>query len=472
MLVLPLALLALSMVSTPRPAPLIHSVTDIGHEFTFYFDGRFARQYLPGGVDERNWGTLARCDLTGANLLVLSSGGTPCPYTPDDIAKVRGFLEVGGGVVVLGDYARFRQETGYRLNELARAFGAEFADVAASGTPVADPGLHARDVVLRAGKTLRLDEPARWKVLLRDGAGHPLLARRPVGKGQLLLAARGLAGQKPDASDPINAEWWTPLLQDLAKGKPADPAQRPRTSWAEHAEERDGITLEYTDYTKPYAEDVFAMYRKIRPLQEKLLGVPPAKGTLARFLLLPTDGGGFSSGDRIGIAVWWGGFPEKQYGMAELIGHEATHSWVLPFAEPMWNEGLATYVGILLGRELGLEADADASLNQWLEGARKLDPKFDALDLLDEKAPHVVQMAKPMWIWEQLRKECPDILARYFRAKRRLADPARIQRYTADDCVAVLSAAIGRDLFPWFRSLGVNVEAQRASIGGVARKER
>lgn len=466
MLVLPLALLALSLVSTTRPAPLIHSVTDIGHEFSFYFDGRFARQYLPGGVDERNWGTLARCDLTGANLLVLSSGPTPCPYTPEDIAKVRGFLEAGGGVVVLGDYARFRRETGYRLNELARAFGAEFADQPLDDSPVfvVNPQLHAERIAFRGGKTLRLDEPALWSVLLSDGAGHVLLARRPVGKGQLLLASRGLAGQKPDASDPINAEWWTPLLQALVKGKPADPAQRPRTSWAEHAEERDGITLEYTDYTKPYAEEVFAMYRKIRPLQEQLLGVPPSKGALARFLLLPTDGGGFSSGDRIGIAVWWGGFPEKQYGMAELIGHEATHSWVLPFAEPMWNEGLATYVGILLGRELGLKADADASLGQWLEGARQHDPKFETLDLVDQKAPHVVQMAKPMWIWEQLRKERPDILARYFQAKRRLADPARLKRYSADDCVAVLSAAMGRDLFPWFRSLGIKVEAGRTRI--------
>lgn len=464
MLVLPLAVLALLPTPQTRADAVVHSITDIGHEFSFYFDGRFARQYLPGGVDERNWGTLARCDLANANLLVLSSGATPCPYTRDDIAKVRGFLEAGGGVVALGSYVTFRDETSYRLNELARAFGAEFADVDASGTPSPAPSLAATSVVFRGGKVVRLDEPALWSVLLSDGAGHVLLARRPVGKGQLLLAARGLAGQKPDASDPINAEWWTPLLQDLVKGKPADPAQRPRTSWAEHAEERDGITLEYTDYTKPYAEEVFAMYRKIRPLQEQLLGVPPSKGTLARFLLLPTDGGGFSSGERIGIAVWWGGFPEQQYGMAELIGHEATHSWVLPFAEPMWNEGLATYVGILVGRELGLKADADASLGQWLEGARQHDPKFETLDLVDQKAPHVVQMAKPMWIWEQLRKERPDILARYFQAKRRLADPARLTRYSADDCVAVLSAAMGRDLFPWFRSLGIKVEAGRTGI--------
>ena len=72
-------------------------------------------------------------------------------------------------------------------------------------------------------------------------------------------------------------------------------------------------------------------------------------------------------------------------------------------------------------------------------------------------------MAKPMWIFEQLRKEKPDILARYFRAKRRLA-PASLGRYTADDSAAVLSVAAGRDLFPWLRSLGISVERSRAKV--------
>ena len=73
-------------------------------------------------------------------------------------------------------------------------------------------------------------------------------------------------------------------------------------------------------------------------------------------------------------------------------------------------------------------------------------------------------MAKPMWIWERLRKEKPDILARYFRLKRKLADPRKLKRYTADDCVAVLSRAMGRDLFPWFQSLGIKVDRQAAKI--------
>jgi hypothetical protein len=44
--------LALHAQETRRVAGPIHSVTDISHEFTFYFDGRFARDYLPeNGAD-------------------------------------------------------------------------------------------------------------------------------------------------------------------------------------------------------------------------------------------------------------------------------------------------------------------------------------------------------------------------------------------------------------------------------------
>jgi hypothetical protein len=151
--------------------------------------------------------------------------------------------------------------------------------------------------------------------------------------------------------------------------------------------------------------------------------------------------------------------------MVELLGHEATHSWVLPFAEPMWNEGIATYVGIVLGRELGLGADADATLKGWIDGAKQHDPDMTKIDIAHGKdVPHVVGMAKPMWIWEQLRAEKPDLLALYFQAKRRLIDPAVRKEYTADDSVAVLSVAMGRDLFPWFQSLAITVDRAKTTV--------
>ena len=57
-----------------------------------------------------------------------------------------------------------------------------------------------------------------------------------------------------------------------------------------------------------------------------------------------------------------------------------------------------------------------------------------------------------------------DALARYFQAKRRLADPAKMDKYTPDDCVAVMSVAMERDLFPWMQSLGLTVDKAKTKI--------
>jgi hypothetical protein len=454
-------------VPAEDPPFRVHSITDISHEFTFYLDGRFGKNYvLPdGGADARNWATLHECDLSPANLLVLASGATPCPYLPEDIALVRAFLEEGGGVLVLGDFGTFRDEKDYRLNEIARAFGAEFAEEAAKEPLRADPDLRAEDVRTYGGKTVRLERPEDWKILLRDADGRVVLARRSVGKGSLALGSRALAGQKPDATDPINEAWWRPLLRDLARGKPVDPRRPPQGKMPEREVERDGLRIRYSEYLEATADEIFAIYARSRPALERILGVPPAPDMLTSLILLPTGGGGFSSGREIGLGIWWGGFPKERYGMVELLGHEATHSWVLPFAEPLWNEGIATYVGIALGRELGHREEADATLRRWIEGARRHDPDLTRMDLAAEEGiPHEVRMAKPMWIFEELRKETPDILARYFRAKRTLIDPKTARRYGAEDSVAVLSQAAGRDLFPWFRSLGVRLERSRTAV--------
>ncbi|MHC4502497.1 MAG: hypothetical protein ACYTFI_04255, partial [Planctomycetota bacterium] len=327
--------------------------------------------------------------------------------------------------------------------------------------------LTAAEAVPGSSRTARVAGAGKveWEVLVRDAAGKVVAARRKVGKGKLLVCSRGLSGRQPNAKDPINAEWWVPLLRDLAGGKRVDPKRRPKSLRPENVVVREGLRIRYSDYMEPFAEEIFKIYQECRPVIERILGVPPAKGMLSGLILLPTGGGGFSSGREIGLGTWWGGFPERRYGMIELLGHEATHSWVLPFGEPLWNEGIATYVGIQLGRALGQNKDADATLARWIKSARRHDPDMTKCDLAKGKGlSHAVRMAKPMWIWEELRKEKPDILARYFQAKRRLADPKKLKRYTADDSVAVLSIAAGRDLFEWFRSLGISVDRKRATI--------
>lgn len=66
-------------------------MTDLSHEFTFYADGRFLKQYLEGNGNQnaRNGGTLHACDLSTVNLLVLMSGVTPCPYASIAVSAKR-----------------------------------------------------------------------------------------------------------------------------------------------------------------------------------------------------------------------------------------------------------------------------------------------------------------------------------------------------------------------------------------------
>lgn len=466
---LALTMALMSAGAAAQAAAPIHSISDISHEFSFYMDGRFATQYLPkDGVsrDARNWGTLHKCDLSNVNLLVLASGPTPCPYLPQDVAAVTDFLGEGGAVVLLGDWGVFREEEQYRPNELAMSLGAVFTETPAQVPLVASEALGATgEITFYGGKTLQLQRPEQWEVLIRDANRRIVLARRRVGQGWLIVGARGLAGTRPDASDPINAQWWTPLLQAATANKLVDPNLPADGQGFDNTVSQDGLSLSYSDYMAPYADIIMDIYRRCRPVQERIMGVPPSPGMLTNLLLLPTGGGGFSSGVAIGLGVWWGDFPAEQYGMIELLGHEATHSWVLPFPEPMWNEGIATYVGIQMGRELGVAEDAEATLKGWIDGARKHDPDMTKFDLAAGKdVPHVVGMAKPMWIFEQLRAEQPDIVARYFQAKRRLIDPTTRTQYTADDSTAVLSVAAGRDLFPWFQSLGISVDRERTDI--------
>ncbi len=444
----------------------IHCVTDISHEFTFYFDGRFGRNYVvPNGIDVRNWGTLHKYDFSNVNLLILQSSASPCPYLPEDIEAVRKFLAEGGGVVVLGDYSLFRKEPKYRLNALVKRFGAEFVNESAQKPLRGYSILEREEIDSYSPKIIGLDESVDWDVLVKDARDRAVMARRRVGKGHLVVASRSLSGHKPDASDPINDSWWKPLLKQITANKPVDPKRRPRHQMPENRTERERLPIQYSDYMKSHADAIYAVYDQCFPVIQEVMGVPPSEGMLTKLILLPTGGGGFSSGSSIGLAAWWGNFPEKKYGMVELISHESTHSWVHPFTEPMWNEGIATYVGILVGRRMGLAEDADSTLAGWIRGARRHDKDMAKYDLANGRdVPHVVRMAKPMWIFEQLRKEKPDIVARYFQTKRKLATPDKIKKYTADDSVAVLSIAMGRNLFGWFQSLGITVDRSKAQI--------
>lgn len=433
----------------------IHSVSDISHEFTFYMDGRFYSQYIQGnGADERNWGTLWKLDLSNTNLLVLASGMTEVPYEQKSVDHVKKFVSEGGAVVILSD-ARGVDPSKLPIQPMAEAFGAKFRTEQA----IAPARKGAEEVTFRGGGILGLT--GSWTTVVRDSNDQPLLAWRTYEKGRVLVGARGLFGSNPDASDNINASWVRPLLQSLVVGKPVEASRPHRGQFAELSRKVGPLTLEYHEGTQRFADGISREYQEIRPHLVAVTGVEPAPGMIAKMLMLPTGGGGFSSGERIAIGAWWGGYPKNRYPMVELISHEAGHSWVLPHPEPVWNEPIATYLGIKVGMRMGMKREAEETLKSTMERARRKDPDFKTVDIGAPGAPNDVIWGKTYFIFEELeRMHGPGALAKYFRAKR-VYVPASKQDYSLDDCVEVWSRAVRKDLFPWFRSLGIKVDRNR-----------
>ncbi|MCB9919122.1 MAG: hypothetical protein H6832_12030 [Planctomycetes bacterium] len=447
---------------------------DISQEFTFYMDGRFFTQYLQGiAKDARNWGSLHRLDLHNVNLLVLADGDRRIPYSKATIAHVAKYVEGGGTLLVMAK----RGDPMPPVNALLRRFGASIGR-AACKPPLRGSGRLA-DVSIQGRPSTFFSCNETWTPLIvarsrdasTDGTSHPaddandlpLLALRDHGKGHVLIGARGLFGQRPDAKDDINEAWLSPLLESLATTKAIDPDEPHRSTWAEHEKKLGALTLEYHDGTEPFARRIAEEYETVFPHLVAITGVEPARGMLKRLLILPTGGGGFSSGNRIAIGAFWGNYPEKRYPMVELIGHEAGHSWVLPYPEPLWNEPIATYLGIQVGKRLGMD-EADQTLERQIAKARKLDPDLTKIDPLAKDAPRDLVWGKAYFVFEELeRRFGPGAMAKYFRTKRTVLEHGR-KGYSMDDCVAVWSRAVGEDLFPWFRALAFDVNASKSDL--------
>lgn len=468
-----LACLLVSRWAHPSPAqesprapeaPVVHSLCDLSQSFSFYMDGRFARQYLGGQErDVRNWGTLWKADLSRTNLVVLTGGEARVPYSRSCVDHLVKYVEAGGGLLVMADGKQATEELPVPVPVAAvlERFDIEVGLERTLRETVSLELPANSSITYRGGRSLLPGKA--WETLVTDRELRPILVRRDYGRGHVLVGSRGLFGQRPDASDPINAEWITPLLQHAVKGKQVDPDKRQPSQWAELTEQIGPITLEFTEGTAPFARAIASEYAAVRPHLREAMGVDLASGMISNMLILPTGGGGFSSGNRIAIGAFWGNYPERRYPMLELICHEATHSWVLPHPEPLWNEPIATYLGIRVGQRLDMQ-EATHTLERQIADARRLDPELNKINPLEEGAPRDLIWGKSYHVFEELeRLHGPQALAKYFKTKRRLV-PADHPNYSMDDCVAVWSEAVGEDLFDWFRALAFDVNRDRVQV--------
>lgn len=447
----------------------IHAVTDLAHEFSFYADGRFYSQYMPDQKGVTNWCSLSNFDFSNANLLILLGSDNRLEYSPEDIETIKNFLQAGGGVLLFGDTESTSQ------NALLSQFGGEFSTPATLPLRISSK-LDQKNVDGKQASALELDSTRKWEVLIEDSNDRAVMARRKFGKGILLASSRYLAGNHPSAKDSINKKMWRSLLPELVSGKQIDenkPFNGCGIEDLEHHVDHGGFKLSYNDYLEPYANAMVAVYKKALPFIEKRMGVPLSPGMASHITLLATGGGGFSSGSTIGLAVWWGNFPEKEDSMVEFLTHESVHSWVLPFPE-VWNEPIATYVGNLVMMDMGYKNEGLTRIQKTIDRARLHDPGMNLYDLqgnltgegkeLDNASKNNIHWGKTFWILEQLRKENPDFIAEYFQLKRKYARPDKITHYDMNTTVALLSKVMDKDLFHWFNLHGIPVEKDQSEI--------
>lgn len=456
---------------TKASSPVIHAMNDVSHSYTFHGDWGFHKQYLQDQKYAKSWCALYHSDLSNANLLFLNGCEDQLTYVPKDIEKIQSFLKEGGGVMILGN------PKGKSQNELAKLFGGEFKK------GVKDP-LHAckfttEPVIVKANSAyLELQNPQKWTIVVADAEKKPLLAYTKVGKGMVILGARALMGDHPDhVSDSINSTLWRPLWNLAAQGKKVNPAKAFNDCYIEtleHRQKEGTIDVSYSDYMQPYADKMFDIAGRCKQYIEPRMGVPLSSGMASRIVLIPTGGGGYSSGEILALSIWWGGFPDKEESMIEFITHETVHSWVRPFAE-IWNEPIATYVGNLVMADMGYPEESVRRIKKTIESGRKYDPEYNQYDLegkswkegvkaFEGRVSRDLHWGKTFWIFEQLRAENPTFIADYFKAKRRYATPELIKKYDVNNTVAIVSIAMKRDMFPWFKSIGFDVNRERSEV--------
>ncbi len=451
----------------------VNAIVDNAHDFAFYNDGRIQQRYLRDHAGHTLWRALYDYNYANVNLVILPGCDNQISYTTKDTTKLRTLLKNGVGVVAFGEANRTA------TNNLIGYYGATFKNGATQ--PFKAMKFTNKAVATKGGTSyLEFEQPEKWTVVVEDAQHRPVAAYRKLEKGIFAVCPRSLMGDHPgDNSDSINASILSPLFVRSSLGYMRKASDQMVDSKAYGVDlgnvyNENGLYMTYTDYMAPYADLMGDLVARMNPVHEEIMGVPLSSGMGNRIVLLPTGGGGFSSGGTIALAVWWGNFPQEEVGMIEFIGHETTHSWVLPHPE-VWNEPIATYVGNLLQFDMGYTTEPNQVITDVIKRYTDIDPTKKKYDIygksnqsgvsdVPEGQVNDCHWGKTYIMLEMLRAVEPEIIAKYFQKKRAML-PTGYPGMTMDDTVALLSNAMGKDLFPLFREYGFNVSKAGATIG-------
>jgi hypothetical protein len=455
--------------------------------------------HLPGWQRCSSLDLIRAQNLNKADLLVIRNIADSIPYTEAEIQAVKTFVRTGGGLLLIGNlsdspgpFAPFQDGTWQKVemlptsrfasNQLAKHFGVSLTNTRHRGKPEFNAkaplnlGIDLTPLCFpQALSALRLREKARGELV--HAWGEPVAVARQHGEGRVIVCgASWLFWRRGDpkefAAQQALLEKWCRWLIAGREARPTSlPALPHRIDPPLSLETKHAVFLhipQLADETKRIArewKDVWAVLQTTTGLPSAMALAPPQEGDgRMRVHVRAALRGGYASEACIGMAAMG-----RKSDRISLLGHEVGHK-LLGGPTHGVSEAFAEWLSCLCLRSCGCEKVAAETERKYATAFRAVDPDGTALDVADPKAStehfHAC-MGKWSWIIGYLETRYgTDFLKHYVAAmnKRfsmdgshhRLRDGQRIQ-ITMADMVLAMSDAAGRDLSPWFRSIGTSL---------------
>ncbi|WOH36602.1 hypothetical protein RI844_14655 [Thalassotalea fonticola] len=463
----------------------INMINDVSHHYSFFYAWKnpnsFGGKY--GYVDWNNnqqfiqsQATISTINLTDINLFnVLLGANQDLLYTAKDVAHLNKYLTAGGGLFLVN--TAIMQESP-NARALLQEYGVAIAKEMSNGRIFSADGEEYE--ISKQVNLLALDDKYEWEVLAADESDNPVIATREQGKGHVTVSSfspfKRIQTKGKQLADDFrfpNYELMQPIFKQTASGKTVKKEINLDSIPTDKVKDMGSFQIRYTDYSAHIVEKVLKDYNVIYPELEKYMGVPMAaghgEGEIFAIDLLATGGGGVSYGKRIGISM----FKDNYFG---ILGHELTHSWVLPHGEPLSGEGIAIHVGsktqALASKKIGYEKGVkigSTTLTNRISKAVKAEG-FKQWDPINMSAKEGISFGKTithgkyLYIIDHFETTYgEDVVARYFQLKRKLV-PATEFNFTGHDSVWLWSKATGEDQFTYFQKLGIAADKAKVAI--------
>jgi hypothetical protein len=463
-------------------------------EFLFVYDHLAGFLRGEGYTVTQNRGTLRPALLDDYDLVLVQQLTTHLKFDPEFISTLERWVRTGGRLLIVGHGVQWRDcnrdsQTGFPLNALAEAFGFRFVEskkgqfplkgtshsIAAAVTSISEDKYDPRARIWGPGwlkaHGVGLIETDSAEPVIVDAAGNVVMAARKLGTGRVVAftGKRLLWGCMPESSvqhDEDDIALVRRMLTWLLEGRPPRAnleqlvrlrhpdielkGKRTSIRTTELLRERAALTLELFDDIYDGLYDYFKV-----PAYSKL-----------KINALAGAGGGWRAGDEIGIAVLTSGDALKT-----LLTWEMTNGWG-PATPHSWGEMCAFHVMQVLRGRLDIDTPAKRIVERHraLQEAIDVDPGLDKLDLADpgDEKTHRKVLIKALFVMEELERSYPGFIPRLCRIHRAKHPENRSEMVSMQEFVYLCSLAAGKDLYPYFQSLGTTVAPQEIDFARAA----